>query len=119
VHYYLPYQLTHQGASWVKGSDKWLGTKWTGTPKEKRAVDKDLNIAQNYGKLSNRPIYLGEFGVFSAAEMDSRARYTHYVVEQALKRDISFGYWEFCSGFGVYDSEKKEWRKPLLDALTK
>ncbi|MFB3895721.1 MAG: glycoside hydrolase family 5 protein [bacterium] len=119
VHYYLPYKLTHQGASWVKGSDKWLGTKWTGTEKEKQAVIKDLSYAQRWGEKHHRPMYLGEFGVFSAAEMDSRARYTHFVVEQSLNRGISFGYWEFCSGFGVYDPEKKEWRKPLLDALTK
>jgi hypothetical protein len=23
----------------------------------------------------------------------------------------------FCSGFGAYDSKKKEWREPLLRAL--
>ena len=25
VHYYLPFEFTHQGAEWVNGSDAWLG----------------------------------------------------------------------------------------------
>jgi len=30
VHYYNPFQFTHQGAEWVDGSDAWLGRTWTG-----------------------------------------------------------------------------------------
>ena len=49
--------------------------------------------------------------------MDSRARWTRFVAEEAAKRKIGFGYWEFCTGFGVYDPDKNVRREPLKDAL--
>ena len=36
---------------------------------------------------------------------------------QAEIRNISWSYWEFCAGFGVYDPELSQWRHELLNAL--
>ncbi len=117
-HYYSPFQFTHQGASWVGGdANRWLGTRWTGTAAERAGVERDLDKAITWAVEHRRPIYMGEFGVYSRADMDSRARWTRFVAEQALVRKIGFAYWEFCSGFGVYDADRNEWRKPLKDAL--
>jgi endoglucanase len=49
--------------------------------------------------------------------MDSRARWTDYVAREAEARGFSWAYWEFCSGFGIYDAGKKQWFEPLLQAL--
>ena len=39
VHYYSPFEFTHQGAKWVgPESSSWLGNKWTGSKKERQAV---------------------------------------------------------------------------------
>lgn len=116
-HYYQPFQFTHQKASWVQGSAKWAGTRWEGKPAEVEAVQKDFDRAQAWAKKNNRPLFVGEFGAFSAADMESRARWTHAVAREAGKRGISWAYWEFGSGFGVYDPAKKTWREPLLKAL--
>lgn len=117
VHYYNPFQFTHQGAEWVSGSDPWLGTTWEGTPAEEKAVTKDLDKAAAWGEKHNRPIYVGEFGAYSKADMDSRARWTSFVARQAEERDMSWSYWEFGAGFGVYDRSEQKWNAPLLDAL--
>lgn len=117
VHYYNPFQFTHQGAEWASGSQKWLGTTWTGTEAEKLAVDRDLDKAAAWGKANNRPIYVGEFGAYNKADMDSRATWTAYIARQAEARGMSWAYWEFCSGFGVYDSALRRWNEPLLKAL--
>ncbi len=117
AHYYLPFQFTHQGASWVKDSNSSLGMKWKGTDQEKRAIVKDFNVAVVWGKTNNRPIYIGEFGAYSKADMDSRARWTKFVADTAIERGFSFAYWEFCAGFGLYDPNANSFRKPLLDAL--
>ena len=118
VHYYEPHHFTHQGAEWAGAeSAKWLGTTWKGTDAEKSNVDADFDIAAKWGNTHNRPIYLGEFGAYSKVDMDSRARWTRYVRESAVKRGLSAAYWEFGSGFGVYDPQRKKWREPLLDAL--
>jgi endoglucanase len=117
-HYYSPFKFTHQGAGWVGGqSQAWLGTKWTGTPAERQAVERDLDKAITWAVEHRRPIFLGEFGAYSKADLESRARWTRFVAAEAMRRKIGFAYWEFCSGFGVYDAQRDEWIPPLKQAL--
>lgn len=116
-HYYHPFHFTHQGAGWVSGSDAWLGTTWSGTETEKTAVNADLDKAVRWAVENRRPLFMGEFGAYSKADMRSRAIWTDYVARQCETRDISWAYWEFCSGFGVYDPDTDTWRNALLRAL--
>jgi endoglucanase len=116
-HYYLPFQFTHQGAEWASGSEAWLGTTWMATPDQQKALERDLDLAAGWAEKHNRPLYLGEFGAYSKADMDSRARWTEAVARQAEKRGMGWAYWEFCAGFGVYDPQLKVWISPLLNAL--
>lgn len=118
IHYYVPLQFTHQGAGWMPGSDKWKGTTWTGTAQESAVLDRDFGKAAAWSARNSRPIYVGEFGAFQAADMDSRANWTRAVAQAARKRGFSFAYWEFCSSFGAYDPVTLKWRTPLLEALT-
>ncbi|MBN1796054.1 MAG: glycoside hydrolase family 5 protein [Sedimentisphaerales bacterium] len=118
IHYYEPFQFTHQGASWIgEQTESWLGTKWTGTDGQKTAVIKDFEKACRWGKEHNKPVNLGEFGANSKADMDSRARWTSFVARQAEMQGFSWHYWEFCAYFGVYDKDNHKWRQPLLKAL--
>jgi len=116
-HYYSPFEFTHQGAEWVDGSNKWLGTKWSGTSSEKEAIRRDLDKAVQWAKDRNRALLLGEFGAYSKADMDSRVCWTSFVAREAEKRGIAWAYWEFCAGFGIYDPEAEKWRIKLLQAL--
>jgi endoglucanase len=117
IFYYAPGEFTQQGATWIPGADKWVGLKWTGTEDEKRRIAKDFDIAAGWGKQNNRPIYLNEFGTYEKADMASRTRWTKCVADAAVQRGFSFAYWEFCSGFGLYDPQAKVWHKELLDAV--
>jgi endoglucanase len=117
VHFYDPMTFTHQGASWIEGSDKWLGNTWQGTDAEKLAVTQAFDKAAAWSSAHQRPMYLGEFGAFSKGDMDSRARWTAFVARTAESHGFPWTYWEFCSGFGVYDPQAHAWRQPLLDAL--
>lgn len=117
-HYYSPHHFTHQGASWSgPEAQKWLGTTWTGTVAERAAVIRDLNTAIDWAVAHERPIYMGEFGAYSKADLKSRATWTKFLADKAIERKIGFAYWEFCSGFGVYDQQKGEWVEPLREAL--
>jgi endoglucanase len=116
-HYYRPFPFTHQGAEWVSDSKKWKGTTWKGTPQEVAALCKDFEEAAAWSKKNRRPLFLGEFGAYSAADMNSRARWTRAVRQEAERRGFSWCYWEFGSGFGLYDPRAKTWRQPLLRAL--
>jgi endoglucanase len=117
VHFYEPFRFTHQGAGWVDGSEPWLGTEWTGTGAEKAHVTGILERAAAWGRENGRPLFVGEFGAYERADMDSRARWTSWVAREAERLGMSWAYWEFMAGFGLYDPDTDSWRQPLRDAL--
>jgi endoglucanase len=116
-HYYNPFHFTHQGAEWVTDSKKWKGTTWTGSAKETEDLAQDFAKVAAWAKKNERPLFLGEFGSYQAADMDSRALWTRAVTRAAEKQGFSWAYWEFGSGFGAYDPAAKAWREPLLKSL--
>jgi endoglucanase len=116
-HFYTPFEFTHQGAEWISPSPS-VGKRWTESEAERNQITNELDIAAQWAvKHNNIPIFLGEFGAYSKADMASRVRWTYFVAREAEKRNIAWCYWEFCSGFGVYDPVKNEWREDLLNAL--
>jgi endoglucanase len=118
VHYYDPFKFTHQGAEWAADDVKKLrDVKWDGTDAELKDLRKSFDLAADWAKKNNRPVFLGEFGAFEKADMASRARWTAAVVREAEARGFSWAYWEFAAGFGAYDRNKKAWHEPLLKAL--
>ncbi|MBN1373288.1 MAG: glycoside hydrolase family 5 protein [Anaerolineaceae bacterium] len=116
-HYYLPFEFTHQGAEWAEGSDAWLGTKWPESNKAGDMIRANFRAADEWSKLNGRPIFLGEFGAYRKADMESRALWTAHVVRTAEEFGFGWAYWEFCSGFGVYDLTRDDWNEALLTAL--
>jgi len=116
-HYYQPFHFTHQGAEWAAGSEAWMGTTWERTPDQENALENDLDRAAKWAEKNGRPLYLGEFGAYSKADMDSRIRWTEAVARQAEARGMSWAYWEFGAGFGIYDRQLEIWITPLLNAL--
>jgi len=78
---------------------------------------RDFDKAATWGQEHDRPLYLGEFGAYSKAPMPERELWTRAIVKAARSRGFALAYWEFCSGFGAYDSTAHRWREPLLKAL--
>jgi endoglucanase len=115
-HFYAPFAFTHQGAEWVTSAGP-VGTQWNGTEAEKALLNIDFDLAELWGQKYRRPIYLGEFGAYNKADMDSRHRWTDFVARTAEDRDFGWAYWEFCAGFGAYDPQAGRWNEPILTAL--
>ena len=116
VHYYSPMDFTHQGAAWAGRRDK-TGIEWKGTDEEKAAVERDFARAQAWAKEHNRPVFLGEFGVYDKAQMESRVRYLNFVTRSIERVGWSWAYWQFDSDFILYDIPNEKWVEPVLDAL--
>jgi endoglucanase len=116
VHYYLPMEFTHQGASWNRATANLSGVKW-GTVEEQHTVEQDFAGVQQWSKSQNRPILLGEFGAYDKGDMDSRVRYTSFVARTAERLGWAWTYWQFDSDFIVWDMAKDDWVQPILKAL--
>ncbi len=117
VHYYLPFNFTHQGASWVENSMDWVGTTWEGTYYEKKAVIDDMEYIRAYSEENSVPVFLGEFGAITLADLQSRVNWSSFCARLFEKYDFSWAYWAFGAGFDVYDKEEEKWTEPLAEAL--
>ena len=117
VHFYHPMSFTHQGAAWSKNNKDLSGIKWTGTDEEKELIVTKLKVAADWSKVNDRPIFLGEFGSYDKADMESRALYTAFVARTFENFGFSWAYWQFDSDFIVYNIDKDEWVLPIKNAL--
>jgi len=116
VHFYEPFDFTHQGASWTNQKDK-LGFTWAGSAEEMAALNRAFDKADAWAKANRRPLFLGEFGAYDRGPMDSRVRWTAAVARAAEARGWSWAYWQFDSDFILYDVKREAWVEPILGAL--
>jgi endoglucanase len=116
VHYYLPFDFTHQGAEWVSPVRP-TGIKWTGNAAEQAAIASDMQTVADWAAKHHRPVYVGEFGAYERADMTSRAAWTAAVREHCEKRQFAWAYWELASGFGILDPQSMKWKPELVSSL--
>jgi len=121
---YAPFHLTHYGANWVEGADRW--PKPTYPLKENRSTwDKETIHQDQIGpwkELEGRGVgvMVGEFGAFN--------RTPHGVVLPWMRDCLAawkaagwgWALWNFRGGFGILDSDRADvsyetWRGHKLD----
>lgn len=115
-HFYHPMAFTHQGADWTPDYVKLSGVAW-GSEKDKARLAAELGQVQKWASEHNRPIYLGEFGAYDKAPLESRVQWTSFIARTAESFGWAWAYWQFDSDFVVYDIDRDRWVRPILDAL--
>lgn len=118
-HYYSPFVFTHQGAEWIPGAESWKNVTWEGTAVERDRITEDFQRTAFFALEQHLPVNLGEYGAYGKAPYDSRVTWTKTVTTEALRQGMSMHYWEFCAGFGLYDTISGSFRKELMDAVLK
>jgi len=94
-----------------------MGTRWSNTITEKKEITAAFDIVSCWSKENRVPINMGEYGAYYKADLSSRILWTSFISQLADSYGFSRHYWEFCSGFGIYDPVTEKWNKPLLNAL--
>lgn len=116
-HYYNPFPFTHQGAEWVNGAGDWMGTTWMDTEAERESVFSDFSYALRFSEENKIPVHVGEFGAYSKADLPSRIRWTTFLARWFEEQELSWAYWEFSAGFGIYNASTKQVKTALASAL--
>ena len=115
VHDYNPFTFTHQGAEWVSPVLP-LGVTCCSAA-QVADMTGPLDAAKSWAAVKRYPVYVGEFGAYSKAGEASRITFNRTMRDAMESRGMTWAYWEFAAGFGVYDPAKLAFRQGLLDSL--
>lgn len=116
-HYYEPNEVTFQGNIYHPGFEHLENITWTASEEEMKYLQDKFQTVANYAKKYDVDVFLGEFGVTQEAPEETRLAWINAVVEEANKHGFSYCYWEYISGFGLYDMETKFINNALVDIL--
>ncbi len=148
-HFYDPFLFTHQGAFWV-GSPYYSNFKNIPFPYDKKRmptynipkkdfafydfrnyknegtienIKRKIDIAYNFSKDRNVPVYCGEFGVYMLNSPEKDRNYWYEVVRKYFEeKAIFWTIWEYKGGFGIFNKNSNELFEydlniPLLKSL--
>ena len=115
-HYYDPFDFTHYQAEWTKPNmpDELRG--W-GSSADRAQLDRDIETAVAYRDRTGRPLFLGEFGVYTTLKDADRNRWIDAVRKGMEEADIPWCLWAYANTFAVYDAEAGQWRPDTIRAL--
>ncbi|WP_203291778.1 cellulase family glycosylhydrolase [Maricaulis parjimensis] len=114
VHYYAPFDFTHQGAPWSNRTE--TGISWGG-PRDELALAQDFEAIAAQMSARNVPVLLGEFGVYAGVPEHLRARWVGAVREAAEAQGMAWCHWGFASSLRSYDLEADAWIPAMREAL--
>lgn len=113
IHYYDPYEFTHQGAFFTKTA---LPTGVTfGSAADYAKLDSALAKVKAYIARTGRVPFVGEYGAYEGIPMTQRAKY-HDVISHAFASiGIQSCVWGYANSFPIRD--EKGWYAAIVDVI--
>jgi predicted esterase len=90
--------------------------KW-GSETQKAEYLKIMEPIKKWSDLHKVPIYLGEWATSIKCDANSRIEYYRFVSAQAKARGFSYAIWDDGGHMLIYNREKREWNKDILQAV--
>lgn len=139
-HFYTPFALTHQGATWTTAPSKSAPLRYPGeliSDKEynklslndqkaikpyqgyydREVLEQQILLAYNRAKELGLQVVCGEFGAYQC-DSTSKINWVNDMVSILDQYEIPYSYWEYKSGFGFCNSYGKVIHRDILNALT-
>jgi len=110
-----PTVISNKGVvSWMKDYNTMSAER---NPSSPQAFISKLLTAREWGEQHGRPIHVGEFGCYTAADPESRARYYAEFRRAAEREGIAWAIWDWKAGFNYWDEKRNQPMPGMRDAL--
>lgn len=115
-HYYEPFDFTHYLAEWTKPNMPKTLRNW-GNKSDKADLKTAIQSIVNYRDSVNRPVFLGEFGVYTTIKNKDRAKWITSVRAEMESADIPWCLWAYANTFPAYNPDTQKWDQSVVKAL--
>jgi endoglucanase len=115
-HYYVQFEVTHQGAGWVKPKPPALGRVYGSADDAERLVRDAAKIRAYIDRTGLVP-FMGETGAYDAhISLAQRVQYTRAVHDAFTPLGVGICGWAYTNTFPYYDHKAKRWLPGLRGA---
>lgn len=115
IHNYDTMGFTHQGASWV-GPE--YVNKAHFDDEVRNAIKEHMDYCKAYEERTGRKVWISEWGVYQGiADPEDIRAYVDYFSNVCRELDISYCYWEFCAGYGIFDLTTGSFKDFIINYL--
>lgn len=94
LHYYDPFEFTHQSAFWIPQTKDIANKRW-GNDTDHAALFADFATIAQWSADHRRPINIGEFGAYMKAPLADRSAWLKAVVHASQRHGFSMNFWPF------------------------
>ena len=115
VHYYGPFEFTHQGAEWLPNAPP-AGRNWP-QQGDIAQLNNDIDRIVAWQNRMNAPVFIGEYGTDIAVPINLRERWARDVTTGLKRAGFATCYYNFAGGFPIYDKSTRRWQEGILRAL--
>jgi endoglucanase len=83
------------------------------------AFEDKLKLARAWSDYYGRPVHLGEFGAFTRADAESRARFYAEFRRVCAEQNLGWAIWDWSAGFRYWDKKNNQPTPGMREALFK
>lgn len=116
VHFYEPFNFTHQGAAWLGKRAPRTGRDWGDESERQSLSDRFEAMAADRTRLG-RPVFLGEFGVAGVPETSETLKWVRAARVAAETQDMPWCLWMHIDDLRTVEDGAVKWDEDMLEAL--
>jgi endoglucanase len=115
VHYYGPFEFTHQAAEWLPNAPP-AGRRWPQAG-DRQQLATDIARMARFRDRIGAPVLMGEYGTGTQIPLAARVNWTADVTRAFDQIGMPTCYFDFGSSFAAYDKANRRWFPGMLEAL--